>query len=330
MAIISSANLSQSQQSIPYCILKLVPKHTPAPASFNLTYARVFLVVVMKATSVKTVGLCHSVQVCVPELLEVLGIEKDLKNLQSKIAGINHMSWLLEISENGKDIYPEIREKAAKLNCQARKKNAEKHHDMVRLEMMRHFGYYTTESSEHNAEYTPYWIKNNYPGLIEEFNIPLDAYPIRSIEQIKDWEIQRDDLVDNKQLSHEQSREYAAHIMNAIETDKPYHFHGNVINEGFINNLPNDAIVETPCLADGSGIKGCCAGKLPIQCAALNMTNINVHLMTIEAALTKKKEAVYQAAMLDPHTAAELPLDKIRYLCDDMIEAHGSILPKFK
>jgi len=196
--------------------------------------------------------------------------------------------------------------------------------------MMQHFGYYTTESSEHYAEYTPYWIKSNYPELIEEFNIPLDAYPQRMLEQFNDWKNLRDELINDKQLEHEKSREYAADIINAIETDIPFWFHGNVTNTGFISNLPKEAIVEIPCLADGKGIEGCHIGMLPTQCAALNLTNINVQLMTLEAAMTHKKDALYQAAMLDPHTASELSLDKIKQLCDDMIEAHGDILPKFK
>lgn len=284
----------------------------------------------LEETKIKTVGLCHSVQVCIKELFGFLDIDKDPENIKTIIAGINHMAWLLEITENGKNIYPLIKEKAGMLNQKARQKNAKKHKDMVRLEMMRHFGYYTTESSEHAAEYTPYWIKSNYPELIEDFNIPLDAYPQRMLEQFKDWDNQRDGLINNKQLEYEKSREYAANIINAIETDIPFWFHGNVANTGFISNLPTETIVEIPCLADSKGIEGCHIGKLPTQCAALNMTNINVQLMTLEAARTQKKDALYQAAMLDPHTAAELSIDKIKLLCDELIEAHGDMLPKFK
>ena len=281
-------------------------------------------------TRVKTVGLCHSVQVCADLLLKLLGMTDQVKNLQWKIAGINHMAWLLEITDGGKDIYPEIKKRAAKLNKQARKSGAEKHKDMVRLEMMRHFGYYITESSEHNAEYTPYWIKSQYPHLIEEFNIPLDEYPRRCIEQINNWEKRRHELVGNAKLTHNRTHEYGSYIMEAMETDVPTRIGGNVLNAGLITNLPYNTAVEVPCMVDRNGVQGCYVGDLPEQCAALNRTNINVHTMTVEAALTGKKDCIYQAAMLDPHTAAELPLDTIRQLCDVLIEAHGNMLPKYK
>ncbi|ACL71075.1 alpha-glucosidase/alpha-galactosidase [Halothermothrix orenii] len=274
----------------------------------------------LKATNVKTVGLCHSVQTCVPDLLKDLGMSTE--NVQWKIAGINHMAWLLEITRNGRDLYPEIKEKA-----RARKKP---HDDMVRYEIMERFGYYVTESSEHNAEYMPYFIKSNYPELIEKYNIPLDEYPRRCEQQIKDWEEMKDKLVHNDNLEHSRTHEYASYIMEAMETDKPYKIGGNVLNTGLITNLPEDACVEVPCLVDRSGVTPCYVGDLPPQLAALNRTNINVQLLTIEAALTRKKEYIYQAAMLDPHTAAELSIDEIYALVDDMIEAHGDWLPEYK
>jgi len=284
----------------------------------------------LRATKVKAVGLCHSVQACVPDLLKMLKMDKSVKKVQWKIAGINHMSWLLEITDDGKDLYPEIKRRAAKLNQETRKKGAKKHPDMVRLEMMRHFGYYITESSEHTAEYNPYWIKSQYPELIDEFNIPLDEYPRRCVQQIKDWEQQREQLVHNQKLSHKRCHEYGSYIMESIETGNVCRVHGNVLNNGFIPNLPAKAVVEIPCLVDRNGVQGCFVGELPTQCAALNLTNINVQFMIIEAALTGRKEAIYQAAMLDPHTGSELVLDDIKRLCDDLIKAHGDILPKYK
>ena len=158
---------------------------------------------------------------------------------------------------------------------------------MVRFEIMRRFGYYVTESSEHSAEHMPFWIKARYPELIEEFNIPLDEYPRRCIEQIKEWEKQGIELVENKALDHFRTLEYGAYIMEAVETDIPYRIHGNVINTGLIPNLPANACVEVPCLVDRNGIRGCHVGDLPEQCAALNRTNINVHLLGIEAAMTR-------------------------------------------
>lgn len=277
----------------------------------------------LKATSIKTVGLCHSVQTCVPDLLKALDLGVKPEETQFKIAGINHQAWLLEITKNGKDLYPTIKEKAREKQKQG------PHYDMVRYEMMLNFGYYITESSEHTSEYLPYFIKNKYPELIEKFNIPLDEYPRRCINQIENWKKMRTNLVENKNLEHKRTHEYASYIMEAMETDAPYRIGGNVMNKGLITNLPSDAVVEVPCLIDRNGVNPCYVGALPQQLAALNRTNINVQLMTIEAALTQKKDLIYMAAMLDPHTSAELSMDDIKSMCDDLIEAHGSWLPKY-
>ena len=270
-------------------------------------------------TGVKTVGLCHSVQVCAKSILELLKMPTD--NISYKIAGINHMAWLLEITRNGEDLYPEIKKRAAELT--------EPHDNMVRLEIMKQFGYYVTESSEHNAEYMPYFIKDKYPELIERFNIPLDEYPRRCINQIEGWKKRGADLVNNPKLDHERTHEYASYILEAMETNVPYKIGGNVINNGLIDNLPAEACVEVPCLVDATGVNPCRIGRLPEQCAALNRTNINVQLLTIEAVMSRKKENIYYAAMLDPHTSAELSIDDIKHMCDDLIEAHGDWLPKF-
>ena len=272
-------------------------------------------------TGIKTVGLCHSVQVCAKRLMEHLDMPYD-ETVQWTIAGINHQAWLLNITRNGEDLYPEIKRRAAAIT--------EKHNDMVRFEIMKRFGYYVTESSEHNAEYMPYFIKDKYPELIDRFNIPLDEYPRRCVKQIADWETRRDELIKNPNLTHERSREYASRIMEAMETNVPYKIGGNVINTNLIDNLPANACVEVPCLVDASGITPCHVGALPEQCAALNRTNINVQLMTIEAAMTLRKEAIYQAAMLDPHCQSELSIDDIVALCDDLIAAHAGWLPEYK
>ena len=163
--------------------------------------------------------------------------------------------------------------------------------------------------------------------LIERFNIPLDEYPRRCVNQIKKWEEQREELVNNKELTHNRTHEYASYIMDAIETDTPYRIHGNVMNTGLITNLPEKAVVEVPCLVDRNGVTPCYVGDLPEQCAAMNRTNINVQLLTIEAALTGKRDYVYQAALMDPHTAAELSIDEIIAMCDDLFKAHGDMLP---
>ncbi|MBT3377911.1 MAG: alpha-glucosidase/alpha-galactosidase [Lentisphaerae bacterium] len=273
----------------------------------------------LRGSGISAVGLCHSVQVCAPHLLKHLGIEAE--NLSWEVAGINHQAWLLSVMDGDKDLYPEIKKLAAEKNA------AGKHGDMVRFEMMKHFGYYVAESSEHSSEYMPYWIKGNYPELIERFNIPLDEYPRRCVNQIKKWEEQREELVNNKELTHNRTHEYASYIMDAIETDTPYRIHGNVMNTGLITNLPEKAVVEVPCLVDRNGVTPCYVGDLPEQCAAMNRTNINVQLLTIEAALTGKRDYVYQAALMDPHTAAELSIDEIIAMCDDLFKAHGDMLP---
>ena len=273
----------------------------------------------IKGTKVKTVGLCHSVQTCASDLLSKLNMSTE--GISYKIAGINHMGWLLEITKDGKDLYPEIKKRAKTLG---------KHDDMIRFELMKQFGYYVTESSEHNAEYLPYFIKNTHPEFIEKYNIPLDEYPRRCISQIENWDKCKKDLVNNEEINHERTKEYASYIMEAIETGRPYTFGGNVLNTGLITNLPNDCCVEVTCLADKNGITPCYVGELPIQLAALNRTNVNVQLLTVEAALTRNKDYIYYAAMLDPHTSSELSIDDIKNLVDDLIKEHGDWLPKFK
>lgn len=279
----------------------------------------------LRYTPIKTVGLCHSVQVCSEGLLKSLNMEDKLEGRRELIAGINHMGWLLKLEDRfGNDLYPEIRRRA-------REKNAgEKHHDMVRFEYIERLGYYCTESSEHNAEYNCFFIKPEYPELIERYNIPLDEYPRRCVNQIEGWEKERDEILQNGEVTHERSREYASYIMEAVTESKPCEIGGNVINHGCIENLPDDACVEVPCLVNGDGIHPCHMGRLPVQLAAMNMTNINVQLLAIEAARNRKREAVYQAAMLDPHTAAQLSLDDIVKMCDELIDAHGEYMKMYR
>ena len=297
------------------------------PDAWLLNYTNPMAILTMgmlKATKIKTVGLCHSVQVCVPELFEHLGI-KDQYNLdefQWKIAGINHMAWLLEINRNGKDFYPEIRRLASEI--------ANPHKDSVRFELMKHFGYYITESSEHNAEYHPYFIKKNYPELIEQLQIPIDEYLRRCVDQIAGWETQRDEIVNDGSLEHARSREYASYIMDAITTGTPTMIAGNVLNKGLITNLPGDCCVEVPCLVDKNGVQPTYVGKLPTQLAALNRTNINVQELTVEAAMTLEKDKIYQAALMDPHANAELSISEIKAMVDELIAAHGDYLPAYK
>ena len=270
-------------------------------------------------TGIKTVGLCHSVQVCTESLFKTLGIDMELLDGHKElIAGINHMAWLLELRDkNGNDLYPLVREKIPAYMADPTATNK------VRIEYISNFGYYCTESSEHNAEYNMFYIKSKYPELIERYNIPLDEYPRRCIRQIDQWKKEYAELIKSGVQDHKRSREYASHIMEAVVTGKPYEIGGNVLNEDhLITNLPAEACVEVPCLVNAYGVQPCHVGALPVQCAAMNMTNINCQLLTIEAAATRDMRHVYQAAMLDPHTGAQLSTDEIVSLCDELRAAH--------
>jgi len=280
-------------------------------------------------TDIKTVGLCHSVQVCSRNLLKELDIPFT-EPIYERIAGINHMGWLLEVRDaDGTDLYPAVRRRAAEILDNP----PDGFRDLVRLEYIRRFGYYCTESSEHNAEYNMFFIKSKYPELIDRYRIPLDEYPRRCVNQINNWKRDREKYV-HGDVTHTRSREYASRIMEAMVTDVPYKIGGNVLNTGhaLIPNLPAEACVEVACLVNRAGVQPCAQPPLPLPLAAMNMTNINVQLLTIEAAVTRKKEAVYQAAMMDPHCASELSIDDIVAMCDDLIEEHtrGGWLPEYR
>lgn len=323
-------------------------KVCPNALFINFTNPMSMLCLAMfRGTPIQTVGLCHSHQSCVPMLLGKLGLPQD--GVAYKISGINHMAWLLEITRNGEDYYPQIKERAAKgpiissmavmralypeyadrLPDKDIERPVDDHDDMVRFEIMKQFGYYVTESSEHSSEYYPWFIKKGHPELIDRFNIPLDEYPRRCRLQIERWKEQAEHLVHNEKLMHTRSNEYAADIINAMETGGIFGFAGNVMNTGLIDNLPGDACVEVSCLINEGHLQPCHMGPLPRQLAALNMRQIEVQQLTVDAALTGKKEYIYQAAMLDPHAGSELTIDEIRSLVDDMIEAHGNWLPKY-
>ena len=269
---------------------------------------------VARASSIRAVGLCHSVQGTAAELEVDLGLPPG--SLAYTCAGINHLAFYLELRHDGRDLYPDLR----------RKRDIPEW-NRVRYEVMRHFGYFCTESSEHLAEYVPWFIKEARPELIERFNIPLDEYPRRSETQIKEWEGLRAELEDGAMPRIVRSNEYSAGIVHGLETGEPFTFNGNVMNGGLIGNLPY-CCVEVPCVADERGIAPQPVGLLPPQLAALMQTNVNVQALTVEAALTGNREHVYHAAMLDPHTAAELPLEEIRELVDRLLEAHGELVPE--
>ncbi len=281
----------------------------------------------LRYTKIKTIGLCHSVQVCSSTLLPELGMEDKMEGRKELIAGINHMAWLLDIKDkDGNDLYPEIRRRAAE-----KLENTENFYDCIRLDYIRRFGYYCTESSEHNSEYNMFYIKDKYPELIEKYNIPLDEYPRRCVNQIASWNQLKNDLLDESKITHVRTHEYASYIMEAIVTNKPFKIGGNVLNtNGLIENLPYDACVEVPCLVDGNGIMPTRVGRLPVQLAAMNQTNINVQLLTIEAALKRSRQLVYNATMLDPHTGSELSIDDITKMVDELLEAEKDYLGEYK
>jgi len=274
---------------------------------------------VTRSSPIRTVGLCHSVQGTAFELAQDLGIP--YTDINYIAAGINHMAFYLRFERDGEDLYPRLREVA--------RAGRFPEGNRVRYEMLKHLGYFVTESSEHFAEYVPWFVKRDRPDLIERFNIPLDEYPRRCVEQITSWEDERARLEEGGPIEVRPSFEYAATIIRSIETGKPRVVYGNVPNDDLIDDLPAGCTVEVPCLVDGSGVQPTRIGALPPQLAALIRTNVNVHELTVEAALTGRREHVYHAAMLDPHTAAELDLDQIHDLVDALLDAHGNWVPNF-
>jgi alpha-galactosidase len=272
-----------------------------------------------RATSIKTVGLCHSVQGTAAQLADDIGIP--IEEITYRCAGINHVAFYLNFEHNGRDLYQDIR----KVKAEGRVPDWNR----VRYEMFDRLGYFVTESSEHFAEYVPWFIKRDRPDIIEDLNIPLDEYPRRCEKQITGWQKQRAEYESDAPITLKNSVEYGAPIINAMETGDPVVIYGNVQNNALISNLPSECCVEVPCLVDANGVQPVQIGALPPHLAALMMTNVNVQSLTIEAALTGNREHVYHAAMLDPHTAAELSLDQIWSLVDDLLEAHGDWIPAF-
>ncbi|HCE3560663.1 alpha-glucosidase/alpha-galactosidase [Vibrio parahaemolyticus] len=280
---------------------------------------------------IKQVGLCHSVQGTAEELARDLNI--DVADLRYTCAGINHMAYYLTLEKKigqGEyiDIYPDLLQAFA--DGRAPKPgihNNGRCENLVRYEMFKKLGYFVTESSEHFAEYTPYFIKPNRPDLIERYKVPLDEYPKRCVEQISQWKTELEAFKNADQISVKQSNEYASTIINSIWTGTPSVIYGNVKNEDLIDNLPTGCCVEVACLVDANGIQPTKVGPIPNHLAALMQTNINVQTLLTEAIVTQNRERIYHAAMLDPHTSATLGLEEIYALVDDLIDAHGSWLP---
>jgi alpha-galactosidase len=279
-----------------------------------------------RASKIKTVGLCHSVQGTAEALAQDLGLPSE--EINYICAGINHMAFYLRFEHNGEDLYPRLKQ-VLEAKSYGRRYRALADH--VRYEVFRRTGYFVTESSEHFSEYVPWFIKRDRPDLIEQYEIPLDEYIERCELQIAAWEgaksaFERGEL---KEIRHERSHEYGSQIIHSMETGEPCIVYGNVPNQGLIENLPQGCCVEVPCLVDKNGLQPTTIGRMPPHLAALQQTNINVQSLVVEAALTGKREHIYHAAMLDPHTAAELSLDQIWSLVDDLIEAHSDRMPTY-
>ena len=270
---------------------------------------------VAEATSIEVVGLCHSVQGTIKQLARDLGIAP--QELDYLCAGINHVAFYLRLEQDGRDVYPRLRDVTPP------------DWNRVRYAVLEHFGYFVTESSEHFAEYSPWFIKEGRDDLIDRFNVPLDEYPRRCEQQIADWHELRARLERGDELELRRSDEYGAFIVNAIETGKPFTFNGNVPNRGrLLEDFAEDAVVEVPVVADAAGLHPQQVGPLPPQLAGIIRTNLSVHELVVRAALERRRDHVYHAAMLDPHTGAELSLDEIHELVDELLAAHGDLIPE--
>ncbi len=299
-------------------IAKDMEELCPGALMLNYTNPMAMLCWAMnRATKIRNVGLCHSVQGTAHELCRDMGVPYE--EVDYRCAGINHMAFYLQFRHKGRDLYPEMH----KVIAEERVPDTNR----VRYEMLKWLGYFVTESSEHFSEYCPYFIRRDHPELIERFNVPLDEYIRRCEEQIAGWEKLRGKMESGEGLDVKRSSEYGSTIIHSCETGRPSVVYGNVDNQGLIDNLPQGCCVEVPCLVDKAGIQPTRIGKLPPQLAGMIMTNVNVQGLTVEAALTGKREHVYHAAMLDPHTSQDLGLDDIRSLVDDLFEAHRDWVP---
>jgi alpha-galactosidase len=279
------------------------------PMAMNIWYT-------YAATPVKNVvGLCHSIQHTTHTMAELVGVPFDEVTFHG--AGVNHQAWILRFEHHGEDLYPRLAELIEKDPELQRR---------VRVEMYRRFGYFPTESSEHSAEYLPYFLKR--PELVERYRLIPNEYIDRSIETLQEYEEIKGTLARGEDFEIERSLEYAIQIVHSIETGTPRVVYGNVRNQGLITNLPEDCCVEVPCLVDRTGLTPTIVGDLPTQLAALNRTFVNVGELTVKAAITGDPRMVRQAAMLDPNTSSVLSIEEIWQLCDELTVAHGDLLPE--
>ena len=290
---------------------------------------------------IKTLGLCHSVQGTAEMLAKDLG--ENIDDIDYLCAGINHMAFYKKFEKkiNGsqkEDLYPRLKEIADKIVndeiLSSRSKEESEYsnkvlHEKVRYEILRRFGYFVTESSEHFAEYVPWFIKQNRQDVIDKYKIPIEEYIDRCEISIKLWKKLEKDMTPIYDEPLKRSNEYASFIMDGVANNNEVTINANVMNDGYIDNLPSNCCVEVPCVINSNGYTPQKFGRLPEHLAALMRTNINVQILTAEAAMTKKREHIYHAALLDPLTAANLSIDEIYSMIDKMIEAHGQYLPEY-
>ena len=288
--------------------------------------------------NIRNIGLCHSVQGTAEMLAEDL--QENINNISYQCAGINHMAFFQKFEKisTGEDLYPKLKRLAnqilsdKKISSRTKKQEfpGRNLHEKVRYEILKRFGFFVTESSEHFAEYVPWFIKPNKEELIEKYKIPVDEYIFRCEYYSELWnELDKDiSIITNEEIKR--SHEYASYIIDAIVNNNKFIVYGNVMNNGLIENLPSNCCVEVPCIVNDKGFFPQKIGRLPEQLSALMRTNINVQILTAEAALTKKREHIYHAAMLDPLTSSHLSIDEIFALTDEMLEAHADYLPKYK
>jgi alpha-galactosidase len=261
-------------------------------------------------------GLCHSVRDTQAFLTELVGA--DPERVRFVTAGFNHQAFVLRFEQDGQSLYPRLTDVIdGSPELQRR----------VRVEIFRRFGYFPTESSEHSAEYVPWFMRHD--DQIDQFRIFVGDYLARSEENLRELESLQRDLAGDAPLDLVPENELASLFIHSAETGLERELHVNIRNGGLISNLPDDCCVEVPCLVGGGGAKPVAVGALPPQLAALNRTFLNVVELTVAAALHESREHVYQAALLDPNTAATLTTTQIVAMCDDLFEAHRDLLPAF-
>jgi alpha-galactosidase len=263
----------------------------------------------------RVVGLCHSVQNTTSELAELVDVPFDEVSFLG--AGVNHQAFILRFERDGEDLYP-LLDRAIERDPELRRR--------VRVEMYRRLGYFPTESSEHSAEYLPWFTRSD--EAIEHFRIPVGEYVVRSEENLALYTQMRHDLESGAEIEIERSQEYASLIIHSVLTGRERVIYGNVRNDGLIANLPAGACVEVPCLVDRNGVQPTVVGALPPQLAALNRTFLNVCELTVRAALEGRRDHVHHAALLDPSAAASLSPDAIHAVVEELIDAHGDALPE--